>query len=80
MIYNENGHRFYNYDEWETLIAPPYNYEKNGLLKHIISHVITDSKNNVLQAILKYYEKSLIIVMKYIDILKHFKNYHWKNR
>ena len=80
MIYNENGHRFRNYDEWETPIFPLYNYEKNGLLRHIISHVIIDSKNNVLQAMLKYYEQSLVIVMKYIDQLKHFKNYHWKNR
>lgn len=80
MICRENGTRFKYYDNWEVTKNTPYNYSKNGLLKHLLSPIITNSKNQFLQYILYYYEESIIYVLKYIDRLKHFKNYHWKNR
>ena len=80
MEYRENGTRFKNYCEWESHVQSPYDYERNGLLKHIISRNIVDTKNHVLKAILTYYEKTIVFLLKYVDRLKHFKNYHWKNR
>jgi hypothetical protein len=80
MEINNNGNRFKNYYKWEDVKNAPYNYERNGLLQHIMSNVIVKSKNEILQTVLKYFESSLIYLMKYIDHLKNFKNYHWYNR
>jgi hypothetical protein len=80
MQVRENGTRFKKYWKWEDRKQSPYDYENKGLLKHLLSERITTSKNVILQNILSYIEQSLIFVMKYIDRLKHFKNYHWKNR
>lgn len=80
MIYRENGTKYKDYCEWEIRKQSPYDYERNGLLQHILSRSIVESKNHTLKTILFYYEKSLVFLMKYIDRLKNFKNYHWKNR
>jgi hypothetical protein len=80
MIIRSNGYKYKNYSEWEILKNNPYDYEKYGLLKHIMSNKIVNAENPILQIILKYIENSLIYVMKNIDHLKHFKNYHYYNR
>lgn len=80
MKYQENGEKYKDYCEWESVHQRSYNYEKYGLLKHIISHKIIETQNNILKMVLLNFEKSLIFLMKYVDRLKHFKNYHWKNR
>lgn len=80
MKYRENGTRYINYCLWENKKYTPYDYGRNGLLKYIMSNKIVNSDSSILQFILSYYEKSLVFVMKYVDRLKHFKNYHWKNR
>lgn len=80
MEARSNGTRFYNYDSWEIVKHAPYNYEKHGLLNHIMSSVIVNTNNHELKFILQYIETSMVFVMKYIDILKNFKNIHWRNR
>ena len=80
MQYRENGTRYKDYKKWGDRKMTPYDYTNNGLLQHILSNKIVNSSNIVLQAVLKYYEKSIIFMLKYIDELKNFKNYHWKNR
>lgn len=80
MEANSNGTRFKNYYLWEDRKNMPYDYSREGLLKHIMSPVILNTKNNTLKMLLNYVETSLIFVMKYTDILKNFKNIHWKNR
>ena len=80
MQYRENSTRYKDYCLWELYKYHEYDYERNGLLKHIISNKIVNSNNIILQSILKYYEKSIVLLLKYVDQLKNFKNYHWKNR
>ena len=80
MEYRENGTRYKDYNLWEDRKYSPYDYEKNGLIKHIISHRIVNTNNPVLKFMLNYYESSIVFVLKYIDRLKHFKNYHKNNR
>lgn len=80
MEYRDNYTRFKDYCTWEKRKNAPYDYQRNGLIKHLMSGKIINSKNIILQNILKYYEMSIVFVFKYIDVLKHFKNYHWKNR
>lgn len=80
MIINKNSNRFTEYHKWEKIKNSPYDYEKNGLLKHIMSNKIVNTNNRILKIILIYYEKSMVFLMNYVDILRNFKNYHWKNR
>jgi hypothetical protein len=80
MEYRENGTKYKDYCLWGDRKISPYDYERHGLLKHIMSNKIVSSQNSILQFVLSYYEKSIIFLLKYIDRLKHFKNYHAKNR
>ncbi len=76
----ENGYRYKNYDEFEKKLHQPYDYQKNGLIKHLISHKIVESKNKILQYIIMFIDRSFVYLLKYTDELKYFKNYLWKNR
>ena len=80
MELNANGHRFNEYHLWEDIKYKSYDYAREGLLKHIMSPVIVNTTNNALKILFQYIESSLIFVIKYTDILKNFKNIHWKNR
>ena len=80
MKYKANGNRYKNYYKWEDVKNEPYNYERDGLLKHIMSRKIVDTNNYILKLMLDYYERSLIFLMRYADELRNFKNIHWKNR
>lgn len=75
-----NGTRYINYNEWGLRKNTPYNYKRKGLLEKILSHKIIESKNEILNLVLNYYEQSIIFLLNYTDELKHFKNPHWKNR
>ncbi len=80
MQYKENGTRYKKYYLWEDRKNSPYNYENFGLLRHIISNKIVNTENDILKFVLNYYEKSIFFMLKYVDRLKNFKNYHWRNR
>jgi len=75
----ENGHRFRNNYKWEDLKNQPYNYAQEGLIKHLLSHKIVQSKNPILKYVLMFYENSIIYFFKTADILKNFHNFNWKN-
>jgi hypothetical protein len=45
-----------------------------------MSKQIVNTTNPALKVLLQFVESSLFFVMKYTDILKNFKNIHWKNR
>lgn len=80
MEIRSNGTRFSNYRIWEDVKHSSYDYAKDGLLKYIMSPVIVNTNNQPLKLLLQYVETSLMFTMKYIDVLKNFKNIHWKNR
>jgi hypothetical protein len=80
MTQQPNGEAFKDYKLWEIIKQPPYDYEREGLVGHIISKPLAETDNPVLQFVLKFYESSIVFLLKYIDELKHFKDIHWKNR
>lgn len=80
MKYSENGSRFKYYCDWEDKKNALYNYKRNGLLKHLLPLNVVHTENKILQSVLSFFEQSLVFIMQYVDRLKHFKNYHWKNR
>ena len=75
-----NGTRFNNYYLWENVHQQEYDYAREGLLKRIMSPTIVNTTNSMLKILLQFVESSLVFVMKYVDILKNFKNIHWNNR
>ena len=79
MEIKENGHRFVNNYKWEELKNQPYAYAQEGLIKHLLSHKIVESKNPLLKFVLDYYESSLVYFLKAADSLKNFHNFNWKN-
>lgn len=80
MEIRNNGTRFINYDSWNKTKYDSYDYAKHGLLNRIMSPKIVNATNNSLKIILQFVESSLVFAMKYVDILKNFKNVHWRNR
>ena len=80
MEVRPNGTRFANYDKWEYTTVKPYNYQRDGLLNKIMSPAIVNTSNSMLKVIIEFVESSLVFVMKYVDILKHFKNIYLNNR
>lgn len=75
-----NGTRFDNYRLYETKLHTRYDYANEGLLRHLVSPRIRNTKNPILRFMLAYIEQSLIFSMKSVDILQNFYNYNWKNR
>ena len=80
MEIRNNGTRFLEYRKWENIKHASYDYAKDGLLRYIMSPAIVNTTNPALKFLLQYVEVSLMFAMKYTDVLKNFKNIHWKNR
>ena len=74
------GSRYYDYPLWNRTKNAPYDYERRGLINHLLSSTIYNTKNTVTKFVLGFYESSLIFLMKYVDRLKHFKDPAWRNR
>lgn len=80
MEKHSNGYKYKGDDKWETKLHQPYEYEKEGLLNKLLSGDIIKSANPITRLVLQYYEKTIIFLLQYVDVLKNFKNYNWKNR
>lgn len=80
MIVLDNGHRYRKYSGYAKELNTPYDYEKNGLLNRLMSHKIVESKSPILKMMYNFYEKSLIFLLKQVDIIKHYKDIAWRNR
>ena len=68
------------YSAWDDTKNMPYDYKQKGLLQHIMSAPIVNTTNTITRFMLDVYEYAIIFVFRYIDVLKNFKNVHWKNR
>lgn len=80
MQVRKNGFRYEKYKTWGIPPDTTYDYCNNGIIKHMFSNKIANSKNQTLGIILNYFEQSIIFLLKYIDELKYFKDYNRKNR
>ena len=68
------------YASWDDTKNMPYDYRRKGLLKRVMSAPIVNTTNPVTKFMLDVYEYAIVFVLKYVDVLKNFKNVHWKNR
>lgn len=80
MNTQNNGKRFESYKDWDISHNFEYDYARNGVVKKIVSKPMAQTDNPILKIILQFYDSTITYMLKSIDILKNFKNIHWKNR
>lgn len=78
-MHHKNGYKWRDYYKYNKEIHRPYDYAREGLLKQLLPQRYIESKNTVFQAALKVIEVPFTFLLKQIDILNNFKNYHWWN-
>ena len=75
-----NGSR-YNYTrDYDKALHQPYDYENEGLLKHMMSQRIVQSPNQITQFLLRVFEKEIVLCLKLTEMLQNFKNPFYRNR
>ena len=80
MITRPNGTRYKEYDSYNKLRNQPYNYERDGLCRRIMSSKIWSAKNPVLRYVVGIVDQSLVFCLKVGSKLEHFYNYNHYNR
>ena len=80
MEIKNNGERYSEYRKWENMKHLPYDYERDGLIKKVVSNKIWNTDNVVLKSLTNVWEISLVWCMKCVDILNNYKNYLYRNR
>lgn len=56
-----------------------YDYERYGLLNKVLPKVICETKNTSTRTVLRFVEYILVWLMRYVDDLKNFKNWNYKD-
>ena len=80
LVTRTNGDKYLTYFIWDKTKHESYKYNLYGILPKLMSSSIINTENVALKYILSFYDKTFIFLLKYIDELKNFKNFHWKNR
>lgn len=75
-----NGTRYEYLRHYERKLHMPYDYKHEGINKRIMSHKIYNTKNPILRSVLVVYEKNIVFILNYVDVLQNIFNYNWKNR
>jgi hypothetical protein len=76
----KNGKRFEALKPYNMMKNNPYDYEYNGLIRHLISKVIYETKNPITKFMIDTFEKDIVFLLKYVDELMNFTNIYVKNR
>lgn len=76
----KNGKRFDALKPYNMMKNNPYDYEYNGLIRHLISKVIYETKNPITKFMIDTFEKDIVFLLKYVDVLMNFTNIYVKNR
>ena len=56
----------------------PYDYENKGLLKNLLPGIIVNTENATTKYVINLVERSMVFLLKYVDVLKNFKNWSFK--
>lgn len=76
----KNGKRFEALKPYNMMKNNPYDYEYNGLIRHLISKVVYETKNPITKFMIDTFEKDIVFLLKYVDELMNFTNIYVKNR
>lgn len=76
----KNGHRYDYTENYDRTLNTPYDYERNGLLRHIVSQRIVKTENPITKFICNVFEKEMVFLLRYADTLANFRNPFFRNR
>lgn len=76
----KNGKRFEALKPYNMMKNNPYDYEYNGLIRHLISKVVYETRNPITKFMIDTFEKDMVFLLKYVDVLMNFTNIYVKNR
>lgn len=74
MEFRPIGTRYEYLESYNVTKHKPYNYKRYGLLNKLFPKVIYETKNKSTKTVLDFLEQMTIFLLKYVDILKYFKN------
>lgn len=75
-----NGNRYRYTKLYDEELNTPYDYEGDGLLRHLMSARITNSPNPITKFLVNVFEQEIVMLLKLTDVLANFKNPYFKNR
>lgn len=75
-IKNELNYRTYKYTQYNTLGNNAYNYAKYGILNKCLPKILFKG-NSLLTSFLQLIDIRIVMMLKYVDKLKHFKHITW---
>ncbi len=75
-----NGSRYSYTRLYDEELNKPYDYENEGLLRHLMSARITNSQNPITSFLVRVFEQEIVMLLKVTDVLANFKNPYFKNR
>jgi len=78
MEYRLPGTRYAALRKYNQPKHAPYDYQRDGLLDKVLPPVITNTKNKTTRIVLDLVENASVFLLKYVDTLKHFKNWNYK--
>ena len=78
MEIRESGYkyRYLRHVSWRK--HKPYDYKNEGLLKQCLPEVIINATNPVTRYVIRFVERCLVFLMKYVDELRYFKDWNRK--
>ena len=76
----KNGKRYDSLKLYENLKHSPYDYERHGLIRHLMSKIIYNTNNPITKFMIDMFDKEFVFILKYTDKLANFTNICHKNR
>lgn len=76
----KNGYRYGFTKYYDQVKNQPYDYEDEGILRHMMSQRIVNTSNPITKFMYNVFEKEIVFLLNYVDILANFKNPFFRNR
>lgn len=77
MIYRPNGTRWKYIKKHQSIKHQPYDYAEEGLLCKLLPPNTYNTKNKTTKAVFDFVDDICIRLLKYVEILKNFKNWNY---
>lgn len=76
--YRPNGTRWEYTKKHQRAKWQPYDYARQGLLNKLLPEHVYNAKNTTTRAVFKFVEDVCVEILKYVDMLRHFKDWNWR--
>ena len=78
LEYRPNGTRWKYIKKHQNIKHQPYDYADEGLLNKLLPEHVVNTDNDTTKAVLDFVEDVCVRILKYVDELKHFKDWNWR--